>query len=186
MLTLRIFGAQEIYINDLWCHLFAAIANHMTWKWSRFGLLCKILKNLVWERDTLFVFTPLHYSEGFHAGVSQKVPAGLESVFSTFFFRAPPLAWVIETLPTYQLIYPGYHNQGFLNLSWKKWQRVLLTRSIAILPTVFIAAFEGINDLTGLNDMLNVLMSMQLPFAVLPILAFTSNTAVMKEFSNGV
>jgi len=76
--------------------------------------------------------------------------------------------------------------EGFLNLSWKKWQRVLLTRSIAILPTVFIAAFEGINDLTGLNDMLNVLMSMQLPFAVLPILAFTSNRAIMKEFTNGL
>lgn len=76
--------------------------------------------------------------------------------------------------------------QGFLNLKWKRWQRVLLTRTIAILPTVFIAAYAKISDLTGLNDFLNVLMSMQLPFAVLPILAFTSNRTVMKEFSNGL
>lgn len=76
--------------------------------------------------------------------------------------------------------------QGFLNLSWKKWQRVLLTRSIAILPTIFIATTNGIDQLTGLNDVLNVLMSMQLPFAVLPILAMTSNKAIMKEFANGM
>lgn len=76
--------------------------------------------------------------------------------------------------------------QGFLNLTWKKWQRVLLTRSIAILPTVLVASFEGINNLTDLNDTLNVVMSMQLPFAVLPILAFTSCRPVMKEFTNGL
>ncbi|KAF6028214.1 SLC11A1 [Bugula neritina] len=76
--------------------------------------------------------------------------------------------------------------EGFLNLSWKKWQRVLLTRSIAILPTIFIATTNGIDQLTGLNDVLNVLMSMQLPFAVLPILAMTSNKAIMKEFANGM
>ncbi|XP_067945574.1 protein Malvolio-like isoform X1 [Watersipora subatra] len=76
--------------------------------------------------------------------------------------------------------------EGFLNLKWKKWQRILLTRTIAISPTVIIAAFEGIEDLTGLNDVLNVVMSMQLPFAVLPILAFTSNKSLMKEFANGM
>lgn len=76
--------------------------------------------------------------------------------------------------------------EGFLNLKWKRWQRVLLTRSIAILPTVLIAAFEGIEDLTGMNDFLNVLMSLQLPFALIPILTFTSSEAVMGEFTNGL
>jgi len=51
---------------------------------------------------------------------------------------------------------------------------------------VLLAAFEGIGDLTDMNDLLNVLMSMQLPFAVLPILAFTSSNAIMKEFKNGM
>ncbi|XP_013399116.1 natural resistance-associated macrophage protein 2-like [Lingula anatina] len=75
--------------------------------------------------------------------------------------------------------------EGFLNLKWKRWQRVLLTRSIAILPTVLLAAFEGIEQLTGMNDFLNVLMSLQLPFALIPILTFTSSDAVMGEFKNG-
>ncbi|GAB1598110.1 natural resistance-associated macrophage protein 2-like isoform X2 [Argonauta hians] len=76
--------------------------------------------------------------------------------------------------------------EGFLNLYWKRWQRVLLTRSIAIMPTVLIAFFSGINDLTGMNDLLNVLMSLQLPFALLPILTFTSTGNVMNDFKNGM
>ncbi|KAK2145996.1 hypothetical protein LSH36_641g01038 [Paralvinella palmiformis] len=76
--------------------------------------------------------------------------------------------------------------EGFLNLQWKRWQRVLLTRSIAILPTVFLAVYRGIEDLTGMNDLLNVLMSLQLPFALLPILTFTSSKLIMKDFANGI
>ena len=76
--------------------------------------------------------------------------------------------------------------QGFLNLTWKRWQRVALTRSIAILPTVMIAIYSGIEQLTGMNDLLNVLMSMQLPFALIPILTFTSSHAIMADFKNGM
>ncbi|KAK3735501.1 hypothetical protein RRG08_007120 [Elysia crispata] len=75
--------------------------------------------------------------------------------------------------------------EGFLNLTWKRWQRVLLTRTIAICPTILIAIFSKMDDLTQLNDLLNVLMSLQLPFALLPILTFTSTSAVMAEFANG-
>ncbi|XP_069111274.1 natural resistance-associated macrophage protein 2-like isoform X2 [Argopecten irradians] len=76
--------------------------------------------------------------------------------------------------------------EGFLNLKWKRWQRVLLTRSIAILPTILVAVFSGISDLTRMNDLLNVLMSLQLPFALIPILSFTSATYIMGEFVNGI
>lgn len=75
--------------------------------------------------------------------------------------------------------------EGFLNLKWKRWQRVLLTRTIAIMPTILVATFSGINDLTTMNDLLNVLMSLQLPFALIPILTFTSSTNIMGDFSNG-
>lgn len=75
--------------------------------------------------------------------------------------------------------------QGFLDLRWKRWQRVLLTRSIAILPTVLLAVFSGIENLTSMNDLLNVLMSLQLPFALIPILTFTSSKHIMHEFRNG-
>ena len=41
--------------------------------------------------------------------------------------------------------------EGFLNLTWKRWQRVLLTRTVAVLPTFLVAFFENIEDLSGKN-----------------------------------
>ena len=76
--------------------------------------------------------------------------------------------------------------EGFLNLRWSRWKRVLLTRSIAILPTLLVAVFADINSLTGMNDILNVVQSLQLPFALLPILHFTNYSQVMCSFRNGV
>uniref|UniRef100_A0A8C2MN17 Natural resistance-associated macrophage protein 1 n=2 Tax=Cricetulus griseus TaxID=10029 RepID=A0A8C2MN17_CRIGR len=76
--------------------------------------------------------------------------------------------------------------EGFLRLRWSRFARVLLTRSCAILPTVLVAVFRDLRDLSGLNDLLNVLQSLLLPFAVLPILTFTSMPAVMQEFANGL
>jgi natural resistance-associated macrophage protein 2 len=73
-----------------------------------------------------------------------------------------------------------------LNLEWARWKRVLFTRSIAIIPTFCIAFFSSIEDLTGLNDIINAVMSVQLPFATLPLIAFTSNIVIMGEFVNGM
>jgi len=77
--------------------------------------------------------------------------------------------------------------EGFLNLTWKRWQRVLLTRTVAILPTFTVAFFSDINNLTGMNDLLNCLMSLQLPFALIPTIAFTSSHKIMGgTFANGL
>ncbi|XP_027729476.1 natural resistance-associated macrophage protein 1 isoform X2 [Vombatus ursinus] len=151
--------------------------------------------------------------------------------------------------------------EGFLKLRWSRFARVLFTRSCAILPTIMVAIFRDIQDLSGLNDLLNVLQSLlvreltcswrgslprggglypsaflspsalpchptlldrpanslrpdqgslpessasphfmpfhppifthlsslpQLPFAVFPILTFTSMPAIMQEFTNGL
>ncbi|KAM6177794.1 natural resistance-associated macrophage protein 1 [Rhynchocyon petersi] len=75
--------------------------------------------------------------------------------------------------------------EGFLRLRWSRFARVLLTRCCAILPTVLVALFRDLRDLSGLNDLLNVLQSLLLPFAVLPILTFTSMPALMQEFASG-
>ena len=75
--------------------------------------------------------------------------------------------------------------EGFLNLKWKRWQRVLLTRTVAILPTFFVAFYENIEDLSGMNDLLNCLMSLQLPFALIPTIAFSSSTKTMGDFASG-
>ncbi|XP_068068677.1 natural resistance-associated macrophage protein 2 isoform X2 [Anomalospiza imberbis] len=79
-------------------------------------------------------------------------------------------------------IYKG----GFLNLRWSRFARVLLTRSIAVTPTLFVAIFQDVEHLTGMNDFLNVLMSLQLPFALIPVLTFTSLPGVMHDFANGL
>jgi len=73
--------------------------------------------------------------------------------------------------------------EGFLNLHWSRWKRVLLTRALAIAPTLSLAiSVDSIDDLTGMNDLLNVLMSLMLPFALLPLMIFSASDKVMKSF----
>ncbi|XP_035741843.1 protein Malvolio-like isoform X3 [Vespa mandarinia] len=76
--------------------------------------------------------------------------------------------------------------EGFLNLQWARWKRVLFTRTIAIVPTFLVAFYANIEDMSGMNDILNAIMSLQLPFATLPTVAFTSNPQIMGEFTNGI
>ena len=71
-----------------------------------------------------------------------------------------------------------------MNLKWSKWKRVLLTRSIAMVPTIIVALIAT-KDLDLMNNWLNVLQSIQLPFALLPILRFTDDARIMGEFKNG-
>ncbi|CAA0831730.1 Metal transporter Nramp2 [Striga hermonthica] len=76
---------------------------------------------------------------------------------------------------------------GFLNLEIKKWVRSLITRSCAILPTVIVAvAFNRSEELLDvLNEWLNVLQAMQIPFAVIPLLHLVSNEHIMGAFMIG-
>ncbi len=76
--------------------------------------------------------------------------------------------------------------EGFLNIRWSRWKRVLFTRSIAIMPTLMVAVFANINNLSNMNDLLNVVQSLQLPFALLPILHFTNSWLIMNSFKNGI
>lgn len=76
--------------------------------------------------------------------------------------------------------------EGFLNIRWAMWKRTLFTRSIAMIPTFFTAFFSSLSDLTTLNDYLNAIMSVQLPFALIPTIAFTSNPKIMGQFVNGI
>ena len=61
---------------------------------------------------------------------------------------------------------------GFLNLRIKQWQRVAVTRSVAIVPTLIIALLYRQHRSSALdivNQWLNVLQSIQLPFALIPV-----------------
>lgn len=76
--------------------------------------------------------------------------------------------------------------EGFLNLNWPRWKRVLLTRTIAIAPTLVVTLTSNLDRLSDLNDYLNALMVIQLPFAILPTLTFSSSTLVMGTFANNL
>ncbi|XP_024381410.1 metal transporter Nramp4 [Physcomitrium patens] len=73
---------------------------------------------------------------------------------------------------------------GFLNLRVKKWIRVLVTRAVAIVPTIIVALIfdSSANELDNLSEWLNVLQSIQLPFALIPLLCLVSNARVMGVF----
>ncbi|PWA29444.1 hypothetical protein CCH79_00017060 [Gambusia affinis] len=113
-------------------------------------------------------------------------------VLGCFFGPAALYIWAVGILAAGQSstmtgTYSGqFVMEGFLNLRWSRFARVLLTRSIAITPTLMVAIFKDVHHLTGMNDFLNVLQSMQLPFALIPILTFTSLPSLMNDFANGL
>ena len=76
--------------------------------------------------------------------------------------------------------------EGFMNIKWARWKRVFVTRLIAIAPTLILAVLENIRSLTSMNDILNVLQSLQLPFALFPVLYFTNDARIMGSFKNGI
>lgn len=113
-------------------------------------------------------------------------------VLGCYFGQAALYIWAIGILAAGQSstmtgTYSGqFVMEGFLNLRWSRFARVVLTRSIAITPTLLVAIFQDVEHLTGMNDFLNVLQSMQLPFALIPILTFTSLSSIMDDFANGL
>lgn len=76
---------------------------------------------------------------------------------------------------------------GFLHMRLKKWQRALITRSCAILPTLIVAlAFDtSEKSLDVLNEWLNVLQCVQIPFALIPLLSLVSREEIMGIFKIG-
>jgi Mn2+/Fe2+ NRAMP family transporter len=75
--------------------------------------------------------------------------------------------------------------EGFLNLHWARWKRVLLTRSVAMVPCVIIA-IVAVNSLDYLDEYINVEQSMLLPFSLIPLLHATSSKTVMGDFKNSI
>ena len=74
--------------------------------------------------------------------------------------------------------------EGFLNLRIKPWLRRLITRLIAIIPAVLVIGIFGEGKTTDLLVASQVALSMQLGFAVWPLMRFTSEKAKMGEFAN--
>jgi manganese transport protein len=75
--------------------------------------------------------------------------------------------------------------EGFLNITLPGWLRRLVTRLIAIVPAVIVTALYGTQGTGRLLLLSQAILSMQLSFAVFPLVAFTSNKMKMGPFVNG-
>ncbi|GGH39962.1 divalent metal cation transporter MntH [Dyadobacter endophyticus] len=74
--------------------------------------------------------------------------------------------------------------EGFLNIRLKPWARRLLTRGIAIIPALIVSYLYGERGTAELLVFSQVILSLQLSFAVVPLVFFTSNSKIMGRFAN--
>src|SRR5712675_1823539 len=75
--------------------------------------------------------------------------------------------------------------EGFMHWRIRPWVRRLITRTLAILPAVFIIGVRGDSSVTDLLTLSQVVLALQLPFAMLPLLHFTSSGKRMGAWKNG-
>ena len=75
--------------------------------------------------------------------------------------------------------------EGFMHWRIKPWVRRLITRTLAILPAVFIIGLRGDSSVTDLLILSQVVLALQLPFAMFPLLQFTSSRKRMGNWRNG-
>jgi manganese transport protein len=74
--------------------------------------------------------------------------------------------------------------EGFLNIRLRPWLRRLITRGIAIIPAAIVAVLYGESGTAKLLVLSQVILSMQLSFAVFPLVKFTSQKVKMGDFAN--
>jgi manganese transport protein len=74
--------------------------------------------------------------------------------------------------------------EGFLNIRLKPWLRRLITRVLAITPAVLVIGIAGEGKVTALIVLSQVILSFQLPFAMVPLIQFTSDRAKMGSLVN--
>jgi manganese transport protein len=74
--------------------------------------------------------------------------------------------------------------EGFLNFRMRPWLRRMITRSLAIIPAALTIYIAGEKSTFGLLLLSQVILSMQLPFAIVPLIHFTSDRARMGSFRN--
>jgi len=75
--------------------------------------------------------------------------------------------------------------EGFMRWRIKPWVRRLITRTLAILPAVLIIGLRGDSSVTDLLTLSQVVLALQLPFAMFPLLHFTSSRKKMGHWRNG-
>ena len=74
--------------------------------------------------------------------------------------------------------------EGFLDLRLPVWQRRMVTRLLAVVPAALVVGATGDRGASGLLVLSQVILSLQLPFAVVPLVAFTGRRDVMGRFAS--
>ncbi|UMM63966.1 Nramp family divalent metal transporter [Aristophania vespae] len=72
--------------------------------------------------------------------------------------------------------------EGFLHLRFPYWVRRIITRGLAIIPVIFFIMYYGQGKIGSLLVFSQIILSMQLPFAVIPLVIFVSSKKKMKNF----
>ncbi len=75
--------------------------------------------------------------------------------------------------------------EGFIHMRLKPWARRMVTRTLAIIPTIIVVALYGSHGTEKLLILSQVILSFQLSFAVVPLVKFTCDRKRMGEFTNG-
>jgi manganese transport protein len=75
--------------------------------------------------------------------------------------------------------------EGFMHWRLTPWVRRLITRGLAILPAIFIIGVRGEGSVNDLLTLSQVVLALQLPFAMFPLLHFTSSKKHMGKWKNG-
>ncbi|MDQ3082915.1 MAG: Nramp family divalent metal transporter, partial [Gemmatimonadota bacterium] len=104
--------------------------------------------------------------------------AGASTVFALALLASGQASTITSTLAG-QIVM-----EGFLNIRLRPWLRRLITRSIAIVPAAIVAILYGASGTAQLLVLSQVILSMQLSFAVFPLVRFTSDKVKMAEFVN--
>jgi len=73
--------------------------------------------------------------------------------------------------------------EGYLNLRIRPWLRRLITRSLAVIPAVLVIAYYGENSTSAMLILSQVVLSLQLPFAIIPLINSVADKRRMGEFS---
>jgi len=133
--------------------------------------------------SVICTFAYWHLRGGGHDITLQTAHLALEDTFGD----GARMVWAIGLLAAGQSstmtgTYAGqFVMQGFLQMKVPPWVQVAITRSIAIFPSLIVAFTESIDELDG---WINILQAIQLPFALIPLIKFTSSGSIMKDFKN--
>src|SRR3981189_2541241 len=156
-------------------------------KWATAGSTIALMINMFINAEILVVPAAIFHKSG-HADVAE-IGQGFEllspllghGIASTLFavaLLASGLNSTVTATLAGQIVM-----EGFLHLRLPSWARRLLTRGIAIVPVIVVTALYGERGTGQLLVFSQVVLSMQLPFAVIPLVRFVSDRRKMGDFA---